>query len=176
MAAYIPTNVISITDGQIYLETEAFNSGIRPAINPGLSVSRVGGAAQAKAMRKIAGPLRTELAQYRELASFAQFSADLDKDTQERPQHGERIIEILKQDQYEPVEFEYMILILYAATNYFFKDVNVEDVLGIERQMSQYFKDSHREIMDEIKDKKEISDELEERIKECLEQFKKDMK
>ncbi|MCL2099266.1 MAG: F0F1 ATP synthase subunit alpha [Oscillospiraceae bacterium] len=176
MSAYIPTNVISITDGQIYLETEAFNSGIRPAINPGLSVSRVGGAAQVKAMRRIAGPLRTELAQYRELASFAQFSADLDKDTQDRLHHGERIIEILKQNQYEPVELEYMILILYAATNYFFESVNVEDVLGIERQMIQYFKDSHREIMDEIKSKREISDELESKIKECLQQFKKDIK
>jgi F-type H+-transporting ATPase subunit alpha len=176
MSAYIPTNVISITDGQIYLETEAFNAGIRPAINPGLSVSRVGGAAQAKAIRKVAGPLRTELAQYRELASFAQFSADLDKDTQDRLHHGERVIEILKQDQYQPVEFEYMILILFASTNYFFEEIEIEDVLRIEQQMVQHFKDSHQDIMNEIKDKREISDELEVKMKEALEKFKKDMR
>jgi len=176
MSAYIPTNVISITDGQIYLETEAFNAGIRPAINPGLSVSRVGGAAQAKGMRKIAGPLRTELAQYRELASFAQFSADLDKDTQDRLHHGERIIEILKQDQYAPVAFEYMILILFAATNHFFDEVEVADILKCQQQMFQYFKDSCGDVMEEIKTQREISEELDKKIRDCLQQFKKSMK
>ena len=183
MSAYIPTNVISITDGQIYLETEAFNSGIRPAINPGLSVSRVGGAAQTKAMKKIAGPLRTELAQYRELASFAQFSADLDKDTQSRLHHGERMVEILKQGQYEPIAPEYMILILFAATNHFFDEVdNLDKVLEWEQAMFEYFKlESHRAVMDEIREKKEVSDELAKTVGEYLEQFKqeqlkKDMK
>jgi len=170
MAAYIPTNVISITDGQIYLETEAFNSGIRPAINPGLSVSRVGGAAQYKAMRKIASPLRTELAQYRELASFAQFSADLDKDTQDRLRHGERIVEVLKQKQYSPAVFENMVLTFFAASNRFFDEIKVEDVTAAELKMIQYFKDHHKDILDEIRTKRELSEEMESRIKAILDE------
>ena len=183
MSAYIPTNVISITDGQIYLETEAFNAGIRPAINPGLSVSRVGGAAQTKAMRKIAGPLRTELAQYRELASFAQFSADLDKDTLSRLNHGERMVEILKQGQYAPVVAEEMILVLFAATNRLFEGVEVDRMLKWEQDLLERFRleESHRKVMDELREKKEVSDELAETIMKYLEQFKeeqlkKDMK
>ena len=175
MSAYIPTNVISITDGQIYLETEAFNSGIRPAINPGLSVSRVGGSAQTKAMRKIAAPLRTELAQYRELASFAQFSADLDKDTQDRLHHGERIVEILKQGQYAPVSLANMVLIFFAATSRFFSDVNVEEIGECEKKMIKYFEKNHREILDEIKEKKELPAELEAKIKDCLQKFREEL-
>ena len=172
MSAYIPTNVISITDGQIYLETEAFNSGIRPAINAGLSVSRVGGDAQTKAMKAIARPIRTELAQYRELASFAQFSADLDKDTKDRLHHGERIMEVMKQGQYEPVILEHMALTFFAASNRFLSDVKVEDINEYEKKVIRYFEREHRDILDEIRDKKEISADLEVKIKECLKQFK----
>ncbi|MEE0884051.1 MAG: F0F1 ATP synthase subunit alpha, partial [Faecalimonas sp.] len=129
VSAYIPTNVISITDGQIYLETEMFNAGFRPAINPGISVSRVGGSAQIKAMKKIAGPIRIELAQYRELASFAQFGSELDKDTAERLAQGERIKEMLKQPQYKPMPVEYQIIIIYAATRKHLLDIAVEDIL-----------------------------------------------
>ena len=174
MSAYIPTNVISITDGQIYLETEAFNSGIRPAINPGLSVSRVGGAAQTKAMRKIAAPLRTELAQYRELASFAQFSADLDKDTHDRLHHGERIVEVLKQAQYVPIVLENMVLIFFAATNRFLNDVKIEDISEYQIKMLNYFQNNHQDILEEIRTRRDISKELEEKIKTCLSGFEKE--
>jgi F-type H+-transporting ATPase subunit alpha len=172
VSAYIPTNVISITDGQIYLETEAFNAGIRPAMNPGLSVSRVGGAAQYKAMRKIAAPLRTELAQYRELASFAQFSADLDKDTQYRLRHGERIVELLKQPQYTPTMFEHMILIFFAAANHILDDVNVEDIKKYEVDLIEYFEKNHADIITEIKTARDLSDDLAKKLKECLQAFK----
>ena len=171
MAAYIPTNVISITDGQIYLETELFNAGVRPAINPGLSVSRVGGSAQYRAMRKISAPLRTELAQYRELASFAQFSADLDRDTQIRLHHGERIVEILKQEQFSPSPFEHMILVFFAATNGFLNDVNVGDVQEYEQKAILYFENYHRDILDEIRTARELSDDLESRVKAAFLQF-----
>jgi len=176
MSAYIPTNVISITDGQIYLETEAFNAGIRPAINPGLSVSRVGGKAQHKAMSKIAAPMRTELAQYRELASFAQFSADLDKDTQERLRHGERVVEILKQEQFTPTSFERMIIVFFSATNRFFQNVKIEEIAEYENKIFKYFEDNHKDILQEIKDKKDISAELGEKMKECLKKFEKENK
>ena len=128
VSAYIPTNVISITDGQIYLETEMFNSGFRPAINAGLSVSRVGGAAQIKAMKKIAAPIRVELAQYRELAAFAQFGSELDDDTKEKLAQGERIKEILKQPQYKPMPVQYQVIIIYAATKKYLLDIPVEDI------------------------------------------------
>ena len=134
VSAYIPTNVISITDGQIYLETEMFNSGFRPAVNAGLSVSRVGGAAQIKAMKKIAAPIRVELAQYRELASFAQFGSELDADTKEKLAQGERIKEILKQPQYKPMPVQYQVLIIYAATNKYLLDVPVEDITRFEQE------------------------------------------
>lgn len=172
MSAYIPTNVISITDGQIYLETESFNSGVRPAINPGLSVSRVGGSAQIKAMRKISAPIRTELAQYRELASFAQFSADLDKDTKERLRHGERIVETLKQEQYAPIAFEHIILIFFALTNHYLYDVNVEDVLDFEKKLVHYIENYHQDIFEEIKSKGDLSKELESKMKSCIQHFK----
>jgi len=172
MSAYIPTNVISITDGQIYLETEMFNAGIRPAMNPGLSVSRVGGAAQYKGLRKIAGPLRTELAQYRELASFAQFSADLDKDTSDRLHHGDRIVEVMKQAQYEPVGLVNMILIFFAATNRFFNDTEVADIAEHQKKMIRYFEREHQDILSEIKERQDLTKELEAKIKNALEQLK----
>ena len=173
ISAYIPTNVISITDGQIYLETELFNNGIRPAINPGFSVSRVGGTAQIPAMKKIAGPLRIELAQYRELSSFAQFGSDLSKDTLERLRHGERIVEILKQPQYEPLAVEKQVLLLYMLMSKYFVNVNVENVLKTSNEFLLFIDDRHRDISDEIRDKKTVSSELETRIKSACEEFVK---
>ncbi|MDR1062145.1 MAG: F0F1 ATP synthase subunit alpha [Clostridiales bacterium] len=161
MSAYIPTNVISITDGQIYLETESFNAGIRPAINPGLSVSRVGGAAQVKAMKDITAPIRTDLAQYRELASFAQFSSDLDKETKDRLRHGERIVEVLKQRQYMPMALEYEILVLLAVTRHCMDDINVEDVPDFESELVAWFNLWHAQLLGELRGAWEIGAELE---------------
>jgi F-type H+-transporting ATPase subunit alpha len=171
ISAYIPTNVISITDGQIYLETELFNNGIRPAINPGFSVSRVGGSAQIPAMKRIAGPLRIELAQYRELASFAQFGSDLSKDTLDRLKHGERIVEILKQPQYEPLSVQHQVLLLYMLTNRYFHGVNVEDVLKTANEFLLFIEDRYNDIPDEIKNKKKVSPDLESRIKSACDEF-----
>jgi len=176
ISAYIPTNVISITDGQIYLETELFNNGIRPAINPGFSVSRVGGAAQISAMKKISGPLRIELAQYRELASFAQFGSDLSKDTLDRLRHGERIVEILKQPQYQPLSVEHQVIILYLLTNKYFSGVNVEQVQSVSREFLSYIDEQHHDIPKEINDTKEVSDELSEKLKNASEEFFKNYK
>ena len=172
MSAYIPTNVISITDGQIYLETESFNAGIRPAINPGLSVSRVGGAAQVKAMKDIAGPIRTELAQYRELASFAQFSSDLDKDTRDRLRHGERIVEILKQNQYKPMALVDEILILYAVTHYHMEDIRVEDVLDFSNKLTAYFEAWYADVLDDFKHTYVITPEIDKRLNEGMLKYK----
>jgi len=174
VSAYIPTNVISITDGQIYLEAELFNSGVRPAINAGLSVSRVGGSAQIKAMRKIAGPIRLELAQYRELAAFAQFGSDLDKDTLEQLKQGERIVQILKQPQYKPLPVEHEAIILYAVTHKYLSDVKVERVLEFEADLLNFMEAKHPEIPQELREKKELSADLEERLKATIELFKKD--
>jgi F-type H+-transporting ATPase subunit alpha len=171
MSAYIPTNVISITDGQIYLETDAFNSGIRPAINPGLSVSRVGGAAQVSAMKKIAAPIRVELAQYRELASFAQFSSDLDDDTRDRLRHGERIVETLKQDQFKPFRLEHEILVLFAITKKCLNDVKVEKVLDFQESLIDYFEKKHGDLLQELITRG-LSPKLEERITSAIENFK----
>jgi len=176
ISAYIPTNVISITDGQIYLETELFNNGIRPAINAGFSVSRVGGAAQIPAMKKISGPLRIELAQYRELASFAQFGSDLSKDTLERLRHGERIVEILKQPQYQPLPVENQVIILYLLTNKYFSGVNVEQVQAASREFLSYIDEQHHDIPKEIKETKVVSDELSEKLKNAAEDFFKNYK
>jgi F-type H+-transporting ATPase subunit alpha len=173
ISAYIPTNVISITDGQIFLEAELFNNGIRPAINPGLSVSRVGGSAQIKAMKKIAGPLRVELAQYRELAAFAQFGSGLSRDTLNRLRHGERIVETLKQPQYQPLPVEQQVLILYVLTNRYLSTVNVEDIKQVQDDMIKYFLQSHSEILDEIRETKEISDATEAKIKAAVSEFMK---
>jgi len=152
MSAYIPTNVISITDGQIYLESDLFNAGIRPAINPGLSVSRVGGSAQRKAMKKIAAPIRTELAQYRELESFSQFSSDLDRDTLMRLEHGERIVEILKQHQYNPIPMELQIVILFAATKRYFSGISLENMENCENDLLEYMINWHGGLLAEIRE------------------------
>ena len=172
VSAYIPTNVISITDGQIYLETEMFNSGFRPAVNAGLSVSRVGGAAQIKAMKKIAAPLRTELAQYRELASFAQFGSELDADTKEKLAQGERIKEVLKQPQYQPMPVQYQVIIIYAVTKRFLLDVPVEDITRFEKEFFDYLDTKHPEIPAAIAEEKVISDATEEKLVKALNDFK----
>ena len=172
VSAYIPTNVISITDGQIYLETEMFNSGFRPAVNAGLSVSRVGGAAQIKAMKKIAAPIRTELAQYRELASFAQFGSELDADTQEKLAQGERIKEVLKQPQYQPMPVQYQVIIIYAVTKRFLLDVPVEDITRFEKEFFDYLDTKHPEIPAAIAEEKVISDATEEKLVKALNDFK----
>lgn len=174
VSAYIPTNVISITDGQIYLETEMFNSGFRPAINAGLSVSRVGGSAQIKAIKKIAAPIRVELAQYRELASFAQFGSELDAATTEQLAQGERIKEILKQPQYQPMPVEYQVIIIYAATRKYLLDIPVADVLAFEKDLFKYIDTKYPEIPAAIRDTKILSEDTEKllvkAIKECKEQ------
>ena len=172
VSAYIPTNVISITDGQIYLETEMFNSGFRPAVNAGLSVSRVGGAAQIKAMKKIAAPIRTELAQYRELASFAQFGSELDADTKEKLAQGERIKEVLKQPQYQPMPVQYQVIIIYAVTKRFLLDVPVEDITRFEKEFFDYLDTKHPEIPAAIAGEKVISDATEEKLVKALNDFK----
>lgn len=172
VSAYIPTNVISITDGQIYLETEMFNSGFRPAVNPGLSVSRVGGSAQIKAMKKIAGSIRIELAQYRELAAFSQFGSDLDAETKRQLDQGERIREILKQGQYAPLPVWYQVIIIYAATKQYLLDIAVENVLAFEKGLFDYLDSKHPEIPAAIRDDKEIKEETEEQLKKAIEEFK----
>jgi F-type H+-transporting ATPase subunit alpha len=172
VTAYIPTNVISITDGQIFLESDMFNAGIRPAVNPGLSVSRVGGAAQIKAMRQISGPIRVELAQYRELAAFAQFGSDLDKDTLERLNHGLRIVEILKQAQYKPMAVEEQVVVLFAVTNKFLSDVAVEDIGMFEEKMLAYFHMNHADLMKDIIDAREITPEIDAALRKAIEGFK----
>ena len=173
VSAYIPTNVISITDGQIYLETEMFNAGFRPAINAGLSVSRVGGSAQIKAMKKIAGPIRVELAQYRELASFAQFGSELDEATKNQLAQGERIREILKQPNYKPMAVEYQIIIIFAATKKLLLDVPTDKVLEFEEKLFKFVESKHPEIAAEIRDKKEISDDLAKRLTDVINECKK---
>lgn len=174
VSAYIPTNVISITDGQIYLETEMFNAGFRPAVNPGLSVSRVGGSAQIKAMKKIAGPIRIDLAQYRELASFAQFGSDLDADTKEKLAQGERIREMLKQPQYNPMPVEYQVIIIYAATKKYLLDIEVSRILEFEKEFFDFLDTKYPEIPSAIKTEKVISDETESALVKAIEEFKKE--
>lgn len=174
VSAYIPTNVISITDGQIYLETEMFNAGFRPAVNPGISVSRVGGSAQIKAMKKISGPIRIELAQYRELASFAQFGSELDADTKERLAQGIRIKEILKQPQYKPMPVEYQVIIIYAATRKHLLDIAVEDILRFEKELFEYIATKYPEIPESIKTEKVLTEETEEKLVKAIEEFKKE--
>ena len=172
VSAYIPTNVISITDGQIYLETEMFNAGFRPAVNAGLSVSRVGGSAQIKAMKKIAGPIRTELAQYRELASFAQFGSDLDADTAERLAQGIRIKEILKQPQYKPLPVEYQVMIIYVATKRYLLDVAVEDITRFETEFYEFINTKYPDIPASIKAEKVITEDTEAALQKAIAEFK----
>jgi len=171
VSAYIPTNVISITDGQIYLETEMFNSGFRPAINAGLSVSRVGGAAQIKAMKKIAAPIRVELAQFRELAAFAQFGSELDQDTKEKLAQGERIREVLKQPQYAPVPVQYQVIIIYAVTNKYLLDIPVEDVTRFEKEFFEFLDTKYPEVPNNIATEKVMSEETEATLKKALDEF-----
>jgi F-type H+-transporting ATPase subunit alpha len=172
VSAYIPTNVISITDGQIYLETEMFNAGFRPAINAGLSVSRVGGAAQIGAMKKIASPIRTELAQYRELAAFSQFGSDLDDDTKERLAQGERIKEMLKQPQYKPMPVEQQVVIIYAATKKYLLDVPTDEVLDFEKGLFEFIDTQYPELFAKIRDEKKLTDEIEEMLQKAIVEFK----
>ena len=172
VSAYIPTNVISITDGQIYLETEMFNAGFRPAVNAGLSVSRVGGSAQIKAMKKISGPIRIELAQYRELAAFSQFSSDLDPETKEQLAQGERIREILKQDQYKPMPVENQVIIIYAATKKYLIDVEVDDIMDFEKGLFEYIDTKYPEVPASIREDKEIKEDTEKKLIQAIEEFK----
>jgi F-type H+-transporting ATPase subunit alpha len=173
ISAYIPTNVISITDGQIFLETDLFFAGQRPAINTGLSVSRVGGAAQIPAMKKVAGTLKLELAQYRELAAFAQFGSELDKDTQDRLRQGERILEILKQPQYEPMKVEHQVVILYAAINRYLDDVPVDKVSQFSSDLVSYVDNNNPEIFEDIRETKDLTDETAQKLEEAIKEFKK---
>ena len=172
VSAYIPTNVISITDGQIYLETEMFNSGFRPAINAGLSVSRVGGAAQIKAMKKIAAPIRVELAQYRELASFAQFGSELDASTMEQLAQGERIKEVLKQPQYQPMPVEYQVLIIYAVTKKFLLDVPTNEIQAFEKELFRLVDAKYPEIPEKIRAAKQLDAETEELLVKAINECK----
>ncbi|GFR35950.1 F0F1 ATP synthase subunit alpha [Thermobrachium celere] len=172
VTAYIPTNVISITDGQIFLEADLFFSGVRPAINPGISVSRVGGSAQIKAMKQVAGMLRIELAQYRELAAFAQFGSDLDKESRARIEKGQRLVEILKQDQYSPMPVEEQIAILYAAINNYLNDIPVEEVRRFEKEYLEFMRTHKREVLSAIVDKKELTDEIKTMLDDAINEFK----
>ncbi|MDE6944004.1 MAG: F0F1 ATP synthase subunit alpha, partial [Lachnospiraceae bacterium] len=176
VSAYIPTNVISITDGQIYLETEMFNSGFRPAVNAGLSVSRVGGSAQIKAMKKIAAPIRTELAQYRELAAFSQFGSELDADTKEKLAQGERIKEVLKQSQYKPMPVQYQVIIIYVVTGKYLIDIPVEDVTRFEQELFEFLDTKYPEVPNAIAQEKQISDETDAKLKQAVEEFKAQFK
>ena len=176
VSAYIPTNVISISDGQIYLETEMFNAGFRPAVNAGLSVSRVGGSAQIKAMKKIAAPIRVELAQYRELAAFAQFGSELDATTAEQLAQGARIKEILKQPQYQPMPVEKQIIIIYAATNKYLLDIPVDDILRFESELFEFVDTKYPEIPESIKTNKVIDEETEAKLIKAIEECKASFK
>ena len=174
VTAYIPTNVISITDGQIFLESELFNTGQRPAVNAGISVSRVGGNAQIKAMKQVSGTLRLELAQYTELAAFAQFGSDLDSDSKRRLEKGKRILEVLKQEQYKPMDVEKQIVILYATLNDFLSDIRVKDIRRFEDEFLEFMDTHHRDVLKQIIDEKQLSDNLKENIEKCIIEFKKE--
>jgi F-type H+-transporting ATPase subunit alpha len=173
VSAYIPTNVISITDGQIFLESDLFYSGVRPAINVGISVSRVGGSAQIKAMRKVAGTLRLDLAQYREMAAFAQFASDLDKATQQQLSRGQRLVEILKQDQYVPMPVEQQVIVIYAATKGWVDDVPVDRVRQYERELRAHLEANAASLLEKLREKKELSDEITKELDEELKTFAK---
>jgi len=176
VSAYIPTNVISITDGQVYLEPNLFNAGIRPAINVGLSVSRVGGAAQVKAMKQVAGTLRLDLAQYRELAAFAQFGSDLDKATQQKLNRGARMMELLKQPQYRPMAVEEQVVSLFAGTRGYMDDVPVEAVGKFEVALQEYFRNARSEVLQEIREKAKLDDDLTAKLGSAIDEFKKGFK
>jgi F-type H+-transporting ATPase subunit alpha len=172
VSAYIPTNVISITDGQIFLETDLFFSNVRPAVNAGISVSRVGGNAQIKAMKQVAGRLRLDLAQYRELEAFAQFGSELDTATQRQLARGARIVEVLKQPQYQPVPVEQQVMIIYAVTNGFLDDVDVPAIRAWEKGFHEFMAAQHRAIGEEIRTKKALADDLTARLRKAIEEYK----
>jgi len=176
VSAYIPTNVISITDGQIYLESGMFNSGIRPAINVGISVSRVGGNAQIKAMKKVAGRLRIELAQYRELEAFAKFGSDLDKATLAQLRRGSRLVELLKQDQYDPMPVEREVVTIFAGTNGFLDEIPLEEVRRYERELLEMMDVKHADLLQSIAEKRDLTDEITSRLKAVLQQFTQSFK
>lgn len=173
VSAYIPTNVISITDGQIFLETQLFNSGQRPAVNAGISVSRVGGSAQIKAMKQVSSKIKLELAQYRELAAFAQFGSELDKETQDTLSHGERLMEILKQKQYRPMRVEEQVAIIYCATNKYLMDIEVDQITRFEKEFIDYMNSDQKAVLDAIKTEEKLTDEIEAKLKAAIEEFKK---
>jgi F-type H+/Na+-transporting ATPase subunit alpha len=175
LSAYIPTNVISITDGQLFLESDLFNQGVRPAINVGNSVSRVGGSAQIKAMRQVAGTLRLDLAQYRELAAFAQFGSDLDKATQAQLNRGQRLVEILKQPQYKPLPVEQQVVLIFAAINGYFDGVEVSTIRGLETELYAFFANQHASVLRDLVERKQIDDDLKERLHTAMKQFMKDV-
>ncbi|HLM60066.1 MAG TPA: F0F1 ATP synthase subunit alpha, partial [Pyrinomonadaceae bacterium] len=172
ISAYIPTNVISITDGQIFLESDLFNSGVRPAINVGNSVSRVGGSAQIKAMKQVAGTLRIDLAQFRELAAFAQFGSDLDKSTQAQLERGRRLTEILKQGQYQPMEVEKQVFIIWTVSNGLTDDIEVSDLRRFEEEIFKFIENAHPAVFQTLRDKKSIDDDLKASMREAVEDFK----
>ena len=172
ISAYIPTNVISITDGQIFLEADLFNSGFRPAINVGNSVSRVGGSAQIKAMKQVAGTLRLDLAQFRELQAFAQFGSDLDKATQAQLARGRRLTEILKQPQYQPMDVEKQVLGIWTATNGYTDDVEVDDIRRFETSLLAFVENSHPGLLADIREQKSLTDDIKAGLKQVLEDFK----
>ena len=172
VSAYIPTNVISITDGQIYLETEMFNAGFRPAVNAGLSVSRVGGAAQIKAMKKIAAPIRVDLAQYRELAAFSQFGSELDDDTREKLAQGERLKEILKQPQYKPMAVEYQVMIIFAVVHKYLLDIPVDSIQEFEKGLFEFVDTKYPEIPEQIRTDKQMSEETQQLLEKAIQEFK----
>jgi len=171
VSAYIPTNVISITDGQIFLETDLFNSGVRPAVNVGLSVSRVGSAAQTKAMKKVAGSMKGELAQYREMAAFAKFGSDLDAATQRLLNRGARLTELLKQPQYSPLLMEEQVVIIYAGTRGYLDKVAVKDVVRYEKDLLVHLRGAKKDLLAKLREKKELTSEIEDEIKKTLDDF-----
>jgi len=172
ISAYIPTNVISITDGQIFLEADLFNAGIRPAINVGNSVSRVGGAAQIKAMKQVAGTLRLDLAQFRELQAFSQFGSDLDKATQQQLARGQRLTEILKQPQYRPMDVEKQVVVIWAASNGYVDDVSLDQVRRFETDLLDFIENSHPGLFESLREKKAITDDIKENLHQTLKDFK----
>ena len=172
VSAYIPTNVISITDGQIFLETDLFYAGVRPAVNVGISVSRVGGSAQIKAMKQVAGSLRLDLAQYREMAAFAQFGSDLDASTQRMLNRGTRLVEILKQGQYQPLPVEQQIVIIYAGTNGYLDHLPESALKKYETDLSRFLDNRHPDIYEDLRTKKELTDDLKTRLNSAFEEFK----
>jgi F-type H+-transporting ATPase subunit alpha len=171
VSAYIPTNVISITDGQIYLESNLFNAGVRPAINVGISVSRVGGNAQIKAMKKVAGTLKLDLAQYRELEAFAKFGSDLDKSTQRTLSKGERLVELLKQGQYQPVPIERQVVSVYLGTNEYLSDITILDIKRFEKEILEFIEVKYNDIFESIKKEKVLSEDTEAKLKKAAEDF-----